>query len=211
MKKIIRLLICCLLFTSCINQPKTLGIDISHHNKLSDRDWEYFKKHDVKFVFIKASEGATFKDPARYEHFNKACDYRHDMHIGAYHFFRGDVPAEEQYRNYDKATDDMMIGLIPCIDYEKEGFGKESEISRIRNLVKLCDLFYEKSYARPLIYCNLIEYSKLKIFLPHNPFWIDSKSPDLGVGTVKQTVRKVNNKMIDFNYCKNMDDITFSD
>ena len=63
MKKGINLLFCCLLFISCVNQPKTLGIDISHHNKITDCDWQYFKDINVKFVFIKASEGASYKDP----------------------------------------------------------------------------------------------------------------------------------------------------
>lgn len=84
MKKVISLLLCCLLFISCVNQPKTLGIDISHHNKITDCDWQYFKDANVKFVFIKASEGASYKDPLRYKHFNKAYDY--SLYIGAYHF-----------------------------------------------------------------------------------------------------------------------------
>ena len=135
MKKIIRLLLCCLLFISCSSKPKTLGVDVSHHNKLTNCDWQYFKDSNVKFIFIKASEGASYKDPLRYKYFNKA--YSYNMYIGAYHFFRGDVPAEDQYRNYDKATEDMSLSLLPCIDYEKGGFGKESEVSRIKNLIKL--------------------------------------------------------------------------
>ena len=166
MKKVINLLLCCLLFISCVNRPRTLGIDISHHNKITDCDWQYFKDANVKFVFIKASEGASYKDPLRYEHFNKAYDY--NLYIGAYHFFRGDVPAEDQYKNYDKATEDMSLSLLPCIDYEKDGFGKESEVSRIQNLIKLNELFSERAGVYPIIYCNLIEYIKLKTLLPHN-------------------------------------------
>lgn len=209
MKKVINLLLCCLLFISCVNRPRTLGIDISHHNKITDCDWQYFKDANVKFVFIKASEGASYKDPLRYEHFNKAYDY--NLYIGAYHFFRGDVPAEDQYKNYDKATEDMSLSLLPCIDYEKDGFGKESEVSRIQNLIKLNELFSERAGVYPIIYCNLIEYIKLKILLPHNEFWIESKSPDFGIGVIKQTVKRVNSKEIDFNYCNDMNNITFSD
>lgn len=84
MKKIINLLLCCLLFISCVNRPRTLGIDISHYNKITDCDWQYFKDANVKFVFIKASEGASYKDPLRYKHFNKASNY--NLYIGAYHF-----------------------------------------------------------------------------------------------------------------------------
>ncbi len=209
MKKNIRLLLCCLLFISCSSKPKTLGVDVSHHNKLTNCDWKYFKNSNVKFVFIKASEGASYKDPLRYKYFNKACSY--NMYVGAYHFFRGDIPAEDQYKNYDKATEDMSLSLLPCIDYEKDGFGKESEVSRIKNLIKLNKLFSERAGVYPVIYCNLIEYIKLKTLLPHNEFWIESKSPDFGIGVMKQMVRKVNGKEFDFNYCSNINNIIFSD
>ena len=209
MKEIINLLLCCLLFISCVNRPRTLGIDISHYNKITDCDWQYFKDANVKFVFIKASEGASYKDPLRYKHFNKASNY--NLYIGAYHFFRGDIPAEDQYKNYDKATEDMSLSLLPCIDYEKDGFGKESEVSRIQNLIKLNELFSERAGVYPIIYCNAVEYIKLKTLLPHNEFWIESKSPDFGIGVMKQIVRKVNGKEIDFNYCSNINNIIFSD
>lgn len=209
MKKIIRLLLFCLLLISCSSKPKILGVDVSHHNKLTNYDWQYFKKSNVKFIFIKASEGASYKDPLRYKYFNKA--YSYNMYIGAYHFFRGDVPAEDQYRNYDKATENMALNILPCIDYEKDGFGKESEISRIQNLIKLNELFNSKAGVYPIIYCNLIEYSKLKIILPHNKFWIEAKSPDLSIGVIKQTIKKINNKEIDFNYCDDINNIIFSD
>lgn len=105
----------------------------------------------------------------------------------------------------------MSLSLLPCIDYEKDGFGKESEVSRIKNLIKLNELFSERAGVYPIIYCNLIEYIKLKILLPHNEFWIESKSPDFGIGVIKQIVKKVNGKEIDFNYCNDMNNITFSD
>lgn len=47
--------------------------------------------------------------------------------------------------------------------------------------------------------------------IPHNEFWIESKSPDFGIGVIKQTVKRVNSKEIDFNYCNDMNNITFSD
>lgn len=105
----------------------------------------------------------------------------------------------------------MSLSLLPCIDYEKDGFGKESEVSRIQNLIKLNELFSERAGVYPIIYCNVVEYIKLKTLLPHNEFWIESKSPDFGIGVMKQIVRKVNGKEIDFNYCSNINNIIFSD
>ncbi len=36
------------------------GIDVSHHQ--GDIDWKTVGQQDIKFVFIKATEGATFID-----------------------------------------------------------------------------------------------------------------------------------------------------
>lgn len=196
-------------FMSCSDKKQDLGIDVSHHNPLTDKDWKALKEKGVKFVFIKVSEGGTFKDPARNKHWNKA--YKYKLHIGAYHFFRDDVPALKQYENYDNATESMMLGLLPCIDYEKAGFTKDvSERQRIKLLMELNDLFYNRAGVYPIIYCNLIEYFKLKVFLPDNIFWIEAKSPDIGLGSIKQELSKVNNKDIDLDYA-HLEDIEFSD
>ena len=211
MNKILKLFICfvAICFMSCSDKKQDLGIDVSHHNPLTDKDWKALKEKGVKFVFIKVSEGGTFKDPARNKHWNKA--YKYKLHIGAYHFFRDDVPALKQYENYYNASESMMLDLLPCIDYEKAGFSKNiSERQRIKRLVELNNLFYNKSGIYPIIYCDLINYFKLKVFMPHNYYWITASSPSLGFGTIKQKLSKVNKKIIDLNYIKSIKEIEFN-
>ena len=52
------------LLSSCTSSsnrdlPKSFGIDVSHHN--GEINWKQVP--DVEFVYIKATEGATFVDP----------------------------------------------------------------------------------------------------------------------------------------------------
>jgi lysozyme len=182
------------------------GIDLSHHNKLTSSDWTQLKSRNIKFVYIKVSEGASYRDPMRFKHYNNAV--KHKMHVGTYLFFRDDTPAKSQYFNYVNAEDGMSLDLLPCIDYEKAGFRKDFK-TRIKILKELNSLFYKYAGVYPIIYCDLIEYSKLRVLLP-NKFWISASSPDLKVGSIKQALGKVNGKVLDFNK-GSLKDILFSD
>ena len=182
------------------------GIDLSHHNKLTSEDWAQLKSRDIKFVYLKVSEGASYKDPMRFRHYNKAI--QHGMYIGTYHFFRDNVSAKSQFVNYEKAQNNMSLSLLPCIDYEKAGFKRDFK-TRIRILKELNSLFYNEYGTYPIIYCDLIEYSKLRVLMP-NKFWISASSPDLKVGKIKQSLGKVNGKILDFNK-GSLKDILFSD
>lgn len=194
-----------LILTSCVNYTDK-GIDISHHNVLTSSDWTNLKSRNIKFVYLKVSEGASYKDPMRFKHYNNAIKYK--MHIGTYHFFRDNVSAKSQFANYEKAQDNMSLDLLPCIDYEKAGFKKDFK-TRIKVLKELNKLFYNEYGTYPIIYCDLIEYSKLRGLLP-NKFWISASSPDLNIGKVKQSLGKVNGKILDFNK-GSLRDILFSD
>lgn len=182
------------------------GIDLSHHNKLTNNDWKQLKSKNIKFVYLKVSEGAYYKDPMRFKHYNKAIQY--GMYVGTYHFFRDNVSAKSQFVNYERAQSNMSLSLIPCIDYEKAGFKKDFK-TRIKILKELNYLFYNEYGTYPIIYCDLIEYSKLRVLVP-NKFWISASSPDLKVGTIKQSLGKVNGKILDFNK-GSLKDILFTD
>ena len=42
--------------------PEYNGIDVSHHNRVN---WERIKKNEaIKFCYIKATEGKSFRDPS---------------------------------------------------------------------------------------------------------------------------------------------------
>ena len=60
------------------------GIDVSKHN--GDIDFNQVRDDDYQFVYIKASEGMTYKDDAFDRNYRAA--RKAGLKVGAYHFFR---------------------------------------------------------------------------------------------------------------------------
>ena len=71
------------------------GIDVSKHN--GKIDFEKVAADDYQFVFIKASEGKTYRDEAFERNYQGARDA--GLMVGAYHFFRKNRTGEEQAAN----------------------------------------------------------------------------------------------------------------
>lgn len=90
------------------------GIDVSHHQH--EIDWSLVARDDVDFVYIKATEGATYKDPRYDENMKGAINV--GLPVGAYHFFRMTSGAEEQFNNFKSALSGYNFKLVPMIDVE---------------------------------------------------------------------------------------------
>ncbi len=59
------------------------GIDVSHHQR--NIDWNKVATYtNIQFVYIKATEGTTFKDPKYVYNTNEA--RRNGLKVGSYHF-----------------------------------------------------------------------------------------------------------------------------
>lgn len=67
---------------SAARRRRPHGIDVSHHNGYIH--WGKVKHAGIKFVYIKATEGNSFRDP-RFTH-NYNGSRRHGILRGAYHF-----------------------------------------------------------------------------------------------------------------------------
>ncbi len=174
---------------------KYMGCDVSHHNVLTQNDWNALRDKGVAFVYIKASEGAGFRDNCRFEHTRRAKEM--GMEVGYYHFFRDHIPAEKQFENFKAATKGMDMDLQPVIDYEQDGFKKNKKV-RIKRLRSLVALFQEEYDGKVVIYCNELEYLRLKPRFPSCTFWISD--PAVGnVGSIHQKREKINGKEIDIN------------
>src|SRR3954470_18330970 len=68
------------------------GIDVSHHQ--GHIGWFEASLHDVRFAYIKATEGTDFQDPTFLYNWQQ-CPYNH-IARGAYHFFNFCRPGREQ-------------------------------------------------------------------------------------------------------------------
>lgn len=149
------------------------GIDVSAHNGYID--FFKVKRAGIEFVFIKASEGAEFKDTNFRANYRKA---RHaEIKTGAYHFFRFDVDGVDQAVNFLEAVGERPLDLGLAIDVEEQGNPDGIDPSLvIDRLTAMAEYLYLKGY-RVMFYTNRSGYERylLKDF-PGYPLWICSFS-----------------------------------
>ena len=62
------------------------GVDVSHYQ--GDIDWEVLSRQDIRFAYIKATEGSSHTDERFRENWDHAADT--ELKVGAYHFFSFD-------------------------------------------------------------------------------------------------------------------------
>lgn len=134
------------------------GIDISHHN--GRINWGKVKKNHkgIKFVYIKATEGATHTDS--YYSYNLKHARKKGILAGSYHFFNYRRTAKEQFRNFSKAVDANKQDIIPMVDFEKYGSQRNAD-NAIKELKKFCQLIKEHYGVYPMIYTNERIYNEL--------------------------------------------------
>jgi lysozyme len=94
------------------------GVDGSHHQGAID--WTRLDRERARFAYIKASEGATFKDPRFSDNWNSALAA--GIVPGAYHFFTLCKSGAEQAANFLAAAAwTKHHGLPPAVDLEFGG------------------------------------------------------------------------------------------
>ena len=146
---------------------QALGIDISHNNEgpilwdslrvMVDRSGRTVRDLDrarnvypVKFVFIKATEGISMRDPKFKTYWAEAGE--RDIQRGAYHFFRTSRDGAAQARNFIATVGQLRHGdLPPVLDLETIHRGCTYKLLNDRALQWLKEV--EKHYGRkPIVY-----------------------------------------------------------
>lgn len=97
------------------------GLDVSHHQ--GKIDWPTVKKQDFQFVYIKATEGGTFRDHRFRENWEAA--RRVGLRVGAYHFYTLCRPVKDQIANYTSVVPVESDSLPPALDLEFGGNCRE--------------------------------------------------------------------------------------
>ncbi len=92
-----------------------VGLDLSAHNGVADFD--SVAAAGVDFVYLKASEGSSFRDPAFIRNYVAA--RRTPLAIGAYHYFRFDRDGISQADNLLNALKDLRLDLPLAVDVEE--------------------------------------------------------------------------------------------
>jgi len=154
------------------------GIDVSKHN--GDIDFDLVRDDDYQFVFIKATEGKTYKDAAFDRNYLEA--RQAGLKVGAYHFFRKNRTGREQADNLLSAINGKALDLPLVIDLEDDWgngatVGRETALKRVMEMTRILT---HSGYS-VMIYTNLDGYEKYyNDLLMDCDLWLCSfTSPDL--------------------------------
>lgn len=131
------------------------GIDVSNHQ--GNIDWnQVAKDENVQFVYIKATEGATYVSPTFEQNIKEA--RKAGMKVGCYHFLRATSYIHDQFKNFIEYCKKEEQDLAPLIDIEIKGRWCAEEVA---DSVKLFADLLENHYGcRPVIYTGTNFFNK---------------------------------------------------
>jgi lysozyme len=132
---------------------QTRGIDVSRHQKTID--WKKVSADNVQFVYVKVSEGATYRDPMYKKNIEGA--QKEGILVGAYHYFRMTSTPEEQFENFKSALKDYELDLVPMIDVETSDNKSVKDLQK--NLDKFIALVKAEYGVPPMIYGTQRSYN----------------------------------------------------
>ena len=117
------------------------GIDVSNHQ--GKIDWSLVSQDEnIKFVYMKATEGATYTDKSYARNISEA--RKNGLKVGSYHYLRNTSSIHAQFKNFTKVANKNIQDLIPMVDVE-DSISKDS-------ILLFCNLL-EKHYGKkPAIY-----------------------------------------------------------
>ena len=131
------------------------GIDVSHYQ--GRINWsEVAKDKKVGYVYLKATEGRDNVDDTYAYNVQEA--RRNGLKVGAYHFFRPNIPAADQFRNFTRVVDRKTQDLKPIIDVEVTG-GVSIATMNAR-LEELLQMIAREYGTKPIIYTGRNFYNK---------------------------------------------------
>jgi lysozyme len=158
------------------------GVDVSHHQ--GDIDWQALRAAGVSFAYIKATEGASFRDPRFAGNWRRSRDA--GVLRGAYHYFSLCKPGAEQAANFAAATPLDPQSLPHALDVEQmepcpEGQRVPDPIAEIQAFL---DMAEKRFGRRPLIYTTHEFHAAYRLgeHLGAERFWLRSLHRTPGFG-----------------------------
>lgn len=123
------------------------GIDVSKYQ--GKIDWgKVAKSKKVKFVYVRATEGTSIKDPNYKSNVDSARKAK--LLVGSYHVYSSKTSAYTQFANFKSVVSKKKQDLIPVLDIEGYHCGN-LDMARVNKLLELM----EKEYgAKPMIYTS---------------------------------------------------------
>ncbi len=147
------------------------GFDISAHN--GNINFKSAAKDGMEFVWIKATEGVTFKDKKFSSNHEKAG--KAGIKRGAYHFFRFDKDGVEQARNLLETVGERTLEMGIAIDIESSGNPNGIDEDLVKERITAMVEYLNLRGLAPTLYCNKSDYYRyLADSFPGNSLWICS-------------------------------------
>lgn len=123
------------------------GIDVSRHQP--SLDWHKVRASGVAFVYMKATEGATYRDPKLEEHYRGARGA--DLQIGFYHYARPYNDPAAEVGNLLRTTAELRHGLPFALDIEtNEGTLGREQVTTF--CVRWLEELERRTGERPMVY-----------------------------------------------------------
>ncbi|MDE6093757.1 MAG: hypothetical protein K2F61_03145 [Muribaculaceae bacterium] len=147
------------------------GIDLSHHNGMVDMNAFADK---IDFLYLKASEGATWRDPMYNTYYSQAKTA--GIPVGAYHFFNFTIDGRLQAENFLWHTHHHSLDLPPVIDVETHTQASQPDRLTVARLTDMINALREAGHD-PVIYTHRYGVSRFIDRLDINPkprLWISS-------------------------------------
>lgn len=126
------------------------GVDLSAHN--GTPDFDSLSNAGIDFVYLKASEGVDFRDPAFVR--NYAAARRVGIPVGAYHFFRFDCDGRRQAINALRATEGCTFDLPIAIDVEESGNPAQSATELVISRLQAMIAHLQGAGRKVIVYTN---------------------------------------------------------
>ncbi|MGN0574870.1 MAG: GH25 family lysozyme [Ruminococcus sp.] len=148
------------------------GVDVSRYQ--GEINWKSLESQNVRFAFIKATEGSGHVDEYVSENLANAAET--DIRLSAYHFFSFDSPGETQAENYISVVNAGDIDMPPVVDVEYYGTKKSDKPDRkeaekiLAPLLERLESYYG---VKPIIYTTLPVYNRyIRESFSDYPLWI---------------------------------------
>lgn len=152
-----------------------LGIDVSAHNGMMNLNAA--ASDGIEFIWIKASEGETFRDKNFRLNHQKAGVA--GIKRGAYHFFRFDKDGVSQAINLLEAIDNRKLEIGIAIDIESFGNSEEIPTEMVKERLAAMVDYLNLCGFSPTLYANKKDYYEyLADSFPGSRLWICSFSDD---------------------------------
>lgn len=155
-----------------LNQYSVFGIDVSHYQ--GHINWKHVANENVAFCFMKATEGFKFVD--KRFHYNIKEAKKHNILVGAYHYYRFNQDNNLQFKNLKNVVNKDIIDLPVVVDVElcnNPMLRDYKSRDKFRNDLSIFLSMIESHYGKkPLIYCDVNMYKYLLKNKIDNQLWI---------------------------------------